>query len=168
MAALAALKEDGPVPAVRARKRCDIHIGMNITGSSSIQRSLNQLENDEFVYARLSERSNHSLPIYSLFASRPQEHHLHRFASADQIRAYNEAVTCDLNKSVATVGQRTLIISGESISTLPAEDLPRLRDYFDQKFAEVLIVGYVRPPAGLLASAFQQGVKNGRTTKFDP
>jgi hypothetical protein len=141
---------------------------MNKTGSSSIQRSLNQFANDQFVYARLGEKRNHSLPIYSLFASRPQEHYQHRSASADEIRAHNETIARDLDNAVATAGERTLIISGESISTLPAEDVPSLRDYFDQKFAEVVIVGYVRPPAGFLASAFQQGVKNGRTTKFDP
>src|SRR5688572_18977606 len=103
---------------------------MNKTGSSSIQRSLNQFANDQFVYARLGERRNHSLPIYSLFASRPQEHDLHRSASVDEIRAYNETIARDLDNAVATAGERTLIISGESISTLPAEDVPRLLEYF--------------------------------------
>jgi hypothetical protein len=143
-------------------KRCIIHIGMHKTGSSSIQRSLNRFEDDHFVYAELGDRRNHSAAIYSLFSSHPERHEAHRNASAEDIRLYNEGVRRDLARAISATGDRTLIISGESISTLPDDDLPSLRDYFEQNFFELLIIGYVRAPAAFMASSFQQRVKNGR------
>jgi hypothetical protein len=156
-----------PVPLPRHAKRCIIHIGMHKTGSSSIQRSLNGFEDDRFVYAELGERRNHSLSIYSLFASHPERHEAHRNTAAEDIRLYNERVRQDLTRAISATGDRTLVISGESISVLPEEDLPPLRDYFDRHFSELSIIGYVRPPAAFMASSFQQRVKNGRATPLE-
>jgi hypothetical protein len=148
--------------------RCIIHIGTHKTGSTSIQRSLQGLDNDRFLYARLSNAANHSLAIYSAFATIPERHHLHRFAGRDQtqVTRYIDRVFKNLDRSIEAARGRTLVISGEDISSLPKQDLQKLRDYFDARFGSVQIVGYVRPPAGFLTSSFQQRVK-GTLDFFD-
>src|SRR4051794_36624156 len=127
--------------------RCIIHIGMHKTGSTSIQRSLDGFEDDRFLYARLGGYGNHSLPIYSLFASNSERHHLHRTAgrSSEAVRAHNNSVRKDLDRSVAEACGRTLLISGEDIGAVPKPDLPKLRNYFQKRFDHLTIVGYVRP-----------------------
>jgi hypothetical protein len=150
--------------------RCIIHIGMHKTGSTSIQRSFDGFDDKAFFYARLGERGNHSLSIYSIFANRPERHHLHRSAGHDQagVERYNKKVWDRLNRSIAAARHRTFIISGEDITALPETDLEKLRDYFDTRFDDVTVVGYVRPPAGFITSSFQQRVKSGALSAFDP
>jgi GSCFA family len=150
--------------------RCIIHIGMHKTGSTSIQKSLHGFENEHFLYADLGSLGNHSLAIYSLFSQRPEQHHLHRARGRDQnaVRAYNSEIQALLAQSIAKARGRTLIISGEDISVLPLSGVEKLRDYFCGQFAEVGIVAYVRPPAALMASAFQQHVKGGSIRTIDP
>jgi hypothetical protein len=148
---------------------CIIHIGMHKTGSTSIQRSLHGFSDDRFSYARLARTPNHSLAIYSAFASIPERHHLHRSAGRDlnHVHRYNDRIRKDLDRSIKAARGRTLIISGEDISSLRERDLVKLRDYFTGHFSKLTIVGYVRPPASFLTSSFQQRVKSGRLNFFD-
>src|SRR4029078_13590590 len=160
-------ENSAPPPAGLHRgRRCIIHIGMHKTGSSSIQRSLRRMDDARFLYPRLGGRYNHSLPIYCLFASEPERHHLLRASRPEEITQYKASVAEDLARSIAALEGRTLLISGEDISTLPEADLPSLKSHFERYF-DVTIVGYVRPHAAFMASVFQQGVKNGRE-KFAP
>jgi hypothetical protein len=150
--------------------RCIIHIGMHKTGSSSIQKSLDGFENDQFLYAALGNEANHSLPIYSAFAGNPERHHLHRASGreGDAVRSYIRDVQSDLDRSIAAAHGRTLLISGEDIGVLSQQDLEKLRNYFRDKFEDLTIVGYVRPPAAFMASHFQQRVKSGSINSFNP
>ena len=150
--------------------RCIIHIGMHKTGSTSIQRALDRFEDNRFLYARLAGTSNHSLAIYSAFSKTPERHHLHHTAGRDQTQVlrYNDRIFQELDRCIEKTRGRTLIISGEDIGSLSERDLRKLRDYFDARFSELVIAGYVRPPAGFLASSFQQRVKSGTLNLFDP
>jgi hypothetical protein len=158
-------------PAVKPKPQgqCIIHIGMHKTGSTSIQESLAGFEDESFFYARLEGSGNHSLPIFSLFAPRPERHHLHRSAgrSSEDIRAYIDNVWNQLDRSIAKARGRTLLISGEDISGLQEPALIKLRDCFRERFKQLTIVGYVRAPAGFIASSFQQRVKSGTIDFFD-
>lgn len=143
--------------------RCIIHIGMHKTGSTSIQESLRGFSDDKFLYPVLGNAANHSLAIFSLFGTHGGRHHLHRANGRDAaaVRAYNRAVEADLEKAIEESRGRTLLISGEDISVLPRHDLEKLRDYFQARVDAVEIVGYVRSPAGFIASGFQERVKGG-------
>lgn len=145
---------------------CIIHIGMHKTGSTSIQNSLRGFSNGRFVYANL-DASNHSLAMYSLFATRPELHHLHKGREDAVIQAYIAKMRADLERSIEAARDRTLIISGEDISVLPQIALVEMHKYFHSRFDHVRIVGYVRPPAGYFASAFQEQVKGGSAGKFN-
>lgn len=139
--------------------QCILHIGMNKTGTTSIQQSLAGYSDDRFLYANLVDRANHSLPIYTLFAEHPGSHPMHRNRQRDSafLQNYVKNVRKDLDASVAQAAGRTLIISGEGISNrLDMQGLGRLREYLQQHFEQIRVVGYVRPPAAYLTSVFQQ------------
>jgi nucleoid DNA-binding protein len=150
--------------------RCVVHMGMHKTGTTSIQESLNNLEDDKFVYAKLGNYANHSLPVYSAFADNPASHHLHRASRRDDdaVRAYVARVWADFDRSFAKARGRTLLISGEDIGVLPDRLLIKLRDYLRGRVDEVKVVGYVRSPAGFVQSHFQQRVKSATVRSFDP
>jgi hypothetical protein len=145
-------------------------MGMHKTGTTSIQESLNNFEDDKFVYAKLGEHGNHSLPVYSAFAENPGKHHLHRASQRDDeaVRAYVARVWSDFDRSFIKARGRTLLISGEDIGVLPDRLLVKLRDYLRSRVDDVTIVGYVRSPAGFMQSHFQQRVKSATVRSFDP
>jgi len=150
--------------------RCIIHIGMHKTGSTSIQNSLHGFSDDRFLYAHLGDSPNHSLAIYSLFAESPERHHLHKAKGRDgsAVQNYVEKMRIDLEQAISTAHGRTLLISGEDISLLQQKGLDKLRHHFSGHFDELLICGYVRPPAGFIASGFQQRVKEGKVDRVSP
>jgi hypothetical protein len=152
-----------------AMARCIIHIGMHRTGSSSIQGSMAGFTDDRFHYGRLDTTPNHSLAIYSLFAEDPGRNHLHKAARRDAaaVRAYTDAMSVALERTIAEARGRILLISGEGICGLKRAELRELRRYFGRHFDDLSIVGYVRPPAAFMASAFQQRLKNRSQASFD-
>ena len=147
-------------------RRCIIHIGMHKTGSTSIQASLQGFSDDRFLYANLGNVPNHSLAIHSLFAAHPARHRMHRKRDAAAMQAYLTGMRTDLERAIAAAQNRTLLLSGEGISGLSPPDLVRLHDYFRARFDELVIVGYARPPAAFMGSAFQERIKGG-STKLD-
>jgi len=150
--------------------RCIVHIGMHRTGSTSIQESLRGLNDRRFLYAELGDNPNHSLAMYSLFSAEPELHHIHRSngANASTISKYIAEMRDDLAQAVIAAEGRTLIISGEDISALRRDALIRLRDDFEERFDDVIIVGYVRSPMALMTSSFQHRVSLGLVDRFDP
>jgi hypothetical protein len=136
---------------------------MHKTGTTSIQQSLNGYYDGEFYYASLGQSPNHSLPIFSLFSPSPQKHHLHRANGCNgrALKKYIDDVRLGLKQSIAEANGRTIIISGESISSLSTEALFELRRYISCNFKKIKIEAYVRPPAAYINSAFQERVKGG-------
>jgi hypothetical protein len=149
---------------------CIVHIGMHKTGSSSIQRSLQNFEDAKFLYADLGEDPNHSLAVYTVFATNPEKHHLHRSAGRGPVavREYADQVRSMLERSAAAARGRTLVISGEDIGVLNQNELKALREFLEARFDNITIAGYIRPPASFMASSFQQLVKTASARWFDP
>ena len=150
--------------------RCIIHIGMHKTGSTSIQNSLHGFSDDRFLYAHLGDSPNHSLAIYSLFADSPERHHLHKANGRDgsAVQDYIAKVRIDLARAISIVNGRTLLISGEDICVLQPKALEELCSYFRGHFDDLMICGYVRPPAGYISSGFQERVKGGQSDRVSP
>jgi len=150
--------------------RCIIHIGMHKTGSTSIQHSLHGFSDDRFLYAHLGDGPNHSLAMYSLFADSPERHHLHKANGRDgsAVQDYIAKVRIDLARAISIVNGRTLLISGEDICVLQPKALEELCSYFRGHFDDLMICGYVRPPAGYISSGFQERVKGGQSDRVSP
>jgi len=150
--------------------RCIIHVGMHKTGTSSIQQSLNGFEDQHFIYANINGHPNHSRFLISLFAANPDEHFALRNARKRQEvsgRIRKADLFEALRFSIKEAGCRTYILSGEGIALLSQEELIALRNYLLASFTEVTIVAAVRPPAGYMASAFQEPVKQGALDSLD-
>ncbi|GAB2718971.1 hypothetical protein [Halomonas garicola] len=147
--------------------RLVIHIGMPKTGSSSIQDTLfAKGRHVDFRYADLGV-ANQGGKLRSYFSTDPYEWPGHRAAgrAPDQVKAFNEAVGREVSAIKAQGGQQ--VISGEDLYHLGEEGLRRLRDEFSRAFDRVEIIGYIRPPASFIASAFVQLVKNHGQSRLD-
>ncbi len=150
-------------------RSCIIHIGMHKTGTTSIQQSLHRFADKRFFYANLGGVCNHSLAIFSIFADKPESHHLHKVSKRDRagVARYISEMKSDLEESIDNAADRTLLISGEDIGMLSIAALNKLKSYFAKHFEEISIVGYVRAPAAYISSGFQEKVKGGVTRGFD-
>jgi hypothetical protein len=149
--------------------RCIVHIGMHKTGTKSIQKSLQRFADERFVYADFGN-PNHTLPMHTLFTSgaRPRPYLLAKSDPKAAFLQYRQAAQGQLDRIIRTCGERTLIVSGEGFSSNFDDDaLVAMRDRLRRDFDEISIVGYVRPPAGYMTSAFQQRVQSGRQVPFE-
>ncbi|NJC88672.1 MAG: hypothetical protein FIB02_09110 [Desulfuromonas sp.] len=152
-----------------ATRKCIIHIGMHKTGSTSIQNYLDSVKNRKFVYAKIGKSANHSLAIYSIFSSNPEGHPIHKASkiSASALQAYIAEMKANFEQAISSSRNRTLLISGEDISVISPEALKRFYEYLQMHFDVIEVVGYVRPPAEFMASAFQERVKGGLVAGFN-
>jgi hypothetical protein len=141
-----------------------VHFGMHKTGSSSIQEALhNGFQDPAFMYVSMGG-ANQSGKLATLCMERPEEFHLHRKlgrsrAEVQQLRA---EYLRRLDKQAAALGDRTALLSAEKISQMAPSELVMLRNYLSERFGEVRLVGYIRPPKSFMESAFQQRVKDAR------
>jgi len=149
--------------------RCIIHVGMHKTGTTSIQSSLNKFADEHFLYANLGPVANHSAAIHSLFCEAPEDYQVNRSRglSGAALESYLAEMRTALDKAIEAAGKRTLVISGEDISSLAESELRGLHAYLKKHFEVITIVAYVRPPYGFIISAFQQRLKAGVVREFN-
>lgn len=139
-----------------------IHIGMNKTGSTSIQNALRQFDDGRTFYAQLSH-INHSIPVYTAFHKNYARYHIWRKKGLplEEIDRLRRDYRADLAAQLARPDRQRVLISGEDISSL---DPNGAREFIDlvRKYAKTIkIVIYVRDPVGFAASSFQQRIKDG-------
>jgi len=148
----------------RETPHCILHIGMPKTGSSSIQQTFCGLvSNEQFHYLELGESGNHSVLIYSLFSKDPASYHAHVKAnrSAVEISKFNGVNFGELKKAMQGVRSENVIISGEDIMFLDANELLELKKFLFEYVSSIQVIAYIRPPISFMQSAFQQNVKEG-------
>jgi hypothetical protein len=147
--------------------RLILHIGMPKTGTSSIQETLYTWGGlGEIRYADLG-MANHGGVISSFFSENPYSWRGHRVAGRSQkeVDQFNKQVFFKLDTICSSQG--TQLISGEGIWHMSEPALIKLRDYFAPYFGCIEVIGYVRPPASFITSAFQQLVKNHGLTQLN-
>lgn len=144
-----------------------LHVGLHKTASSSIQKTLNAnrslVEANGWQYpAILDERNkplpNHQLPFYAAFL---ESYDWNRALVA---RGWDPSWVRPLflkkiEDSLAT-GQPTLF-SAEGISNFSEVELTLMRRFFNSQGVNPEVVMFVRSPAEMATSGFQQGVKAG-------
>ena len=157
---------------MRASVNVILHVGLHKTASSSIQRTLGNerevLRAHGFEYAlfnnfRGDDHVNHSLPMFVAFSSRYREyqfiitHHL----DPDKERQRFLVQLEDQIKNASKTG-RTLIISGEEMSSMSIEDLINLRDWLARFDARMRTICFIRSPYAMTCSDGQEWIKTGR------
>lgn len=138
-----------------------LHIGMNKTGSTSIQATLKKFDDGRIRYAHLNDQ-NHSIPIYSLFSANKYDYHIHKRLgrSKADIDQLNEGTLKDLERELS-MDRDTIIMSGEDISLLDRDGVNSLLALLKARARSVKVMAYVRPVAGFASSAFQQYIAGG-------
>jgi hypothetical protein len=147
------------------KKKLILHIGMHKTGTSSIQQSLFGYNDGETTY--LSDLGvNHSLPIFTIFSNNPQTHYIwkERNISIDEIGIKKDQFKKKLAKFVKKSNHKKVIISGEDIGFLKANEKNNLLNYFIDFGYEIKIVCLFRDPYSYAASDLQQKIKGGKKT----
>ena len=101
----------------------------------------------------------HSIPIYTLFANRPQEyvHNLGR----DDIGALQQSSARHLKDILKKYDK--VILSGEDMSIMSKEPLSRMRAFFEQYVDEIVPIVVVRRPYRFLCSVLSEWIKFGLT-----
>jgi hypothetical protein len=139
-----------------------LNIGMHKTGTTSIQRTLHNYVGETAAYLDAGHW-NHSGVLMTMFMSQPETYSAHKKNSrsledVDVLKAtYFERLYAFCNKHA----DKDIISSAEDIGLILEDDLRGMKETLDATFDDYLIVGYVRPPNSLMASAFQQRVAGG-------
>lgn len=146
-----------------------IHAGMNKTGSSSIQATLNGRRFGTTRY--LDWRSPNHSGLFALLFHEPVEAY-HSFKlkgfSREALLAQRREAFEQLDAELASGETGRLIFSGESVSAHYPDAVFRMADHLATRGVDVRILAYVRPPVSFMQSAFQQRVRSGGMKTLRP
>lgn len=149
--------------------RAVVHVGFHKTGTTTIQHGLfdeaASLEAEEGIfYPRIA--ANHSKVLFSLFSAGAHRYAMNMrdgVASEEQAARQNRKTEAELDKAFAATSAKTLLLSGESLSTLDADGLERMKAWLEQRARSIEILVYVRDPLAWSASAAQHNIRAGST-----
>lgn len=147
-----------------------VHVGMHKTGSSSIQETLSKVQMQAVEYLSIGP-SNHSAFFSTLLSKHPENYHTHRKSglSKSKVRDLQLLYVKKLHTALQNVTKKKVLISAEDLSSSSNgySELEYLKELLVSYCKRIRIVGYVRPPAGYMQSAFQQRMKGGGQNVFD-
>lgn len=139
-----------------------LHIGAPKTGSTSIQRALQNLNNKKTRLATCQSDAHNDV-VKTLFISQPAGRIglLYSKLGDAELNAikkkYSEALRSDLRDD----NYDRLIISAEEIYSMQRHDKKKLLDFIRVEDLRIKVIGYVRDPAIWVASQIQEVMKNG-------
>lgn len=152
-----------------APKSVLLHYGMPKTGSTSIQVSLHKsLADPQFHYVSLGQ-ANPNNELILAFADDPNRY---RFIARQQLHpnklaAKRARVRALLDAELKKAAGKTAILSSEALYGMRASEIGAIADFLRDYTTEVKAVGYIRPPADVLVSAFQQNLKAHDVKSFE-
>ncbi|MCP4053629.1 MAG: hypothetical protein GY739_11280 [Mesoflavibacter sp.] len=150
-----------------------LHIGLHKTGTTSLQKYFGSnrsgLQELGILYPKLYiddfSPNNHSWPIINLVSKTPSEYHLNIANNLHGLKL--EAVIKSLGEQVLalkTAKEKVLLISGEGISTLKAEELAILKNKLlaiSSSQVTLEVHYFTRQTKGFITSIIQQRLKGG-------
>lgn len=152
-------------------RRVKLHVGFHKTGTTSFQGTcfrnrelLNSWQVDYPIFSNSRQNClvNHSIPIYSLFTSEPENYHINkRFGLNTQ--EVNEGYLSELERALSSSFE-TLILSGEDISILRENELRRFKDCLAVRCEQIEVIALIRAPYSFAVSSMQQQIKGGSRT----
>lgn len=139
-------------------RECILHLGMNKTGSTTIQYSLRGYDSGSFRYFPF-HRPDHTELLIPGFSRMKQASVIAERLSKD-LDSARESARRLLTKRL-DADDRNIILSSEWLSTFPLEsEVQDLYDFLKPKFDRMKVIGYVRDPRSFIPSAFQQKLKH--------
>ncbi len=149
-------------------RRCVLHIGMNKTGSSSIQatgREHAEVLRDRFDLDYYTGLRQHSL-LAGLFMDDPTRYAAvcRQVGADDQLVArWRSAELERLEAAIDASRHGCFVISGEGLSTMGIEEVRRMAAFLTPRFDRVEVYMYLREPFAYARSKAQQNIKSGVT-----
>ena len=142
-----------------------LHVGMHKTGTTSIQHALDGYDDGRIAYADLkiprNRTPNHGVALETIFRSDFENtpHHRKFSRTPDVIRGFRAGFAARLDQQLA-LDRETLILCGEAIPRLKADELAALHAKLRTATERVTIYVYLRDPVGFCSSMFQQQCKS--------
>lgn len=148
---------------MKAKKVLVLHIGMHKTATTAIQDSLKGFTDGTTRYARVGwPNPNHSVAFHTLFSHSGKPHKLlhEKGVGVRKLKELKATYQTELEQDL-TSDEENLVVSGEDISLLSAEELADMKAFFDPYCERIRVIAYVRDPVSFRSSNFQQAVKGG-------
>ena len=150
-----------------AFKTVILHIGINKTGSTSIQDALS--ENAEALRAEADIQyagnfANHSVPLYTMFSERALSYHANvrrGVTSGERLQALRTELFESYEAVLAEPKAGTLLLSGEDLSLLSEAAVSRLKAWLSPRASEFRVIAYLRHPRPWSSSEAAQRIKGG-------
>ena len=147
-----------------------LHLGLHKTASTSFQETCRtnqkELKKQGFIYplfhcrqANKTDISNHSIPIRSAFGNNPTSYWMNQIWGIKDVEQTNNSYKQQLASALKSGDN--LIISGEGISLLSAEELVNLTSFVKKFDYDIKAFGLVRSPLEFATSAYQEMIKVG-------
>lgn len=138
-----------------------IHVGVHKTGSTSIQRALDQCRGHlEAIGIKLYEGSNHQA-FYRAFTDVPES--FHRYYRSWKRQPDQASTRAHIKRYFDQYPGYTHVITAEDLSLLSYDALSRMRDFLVQEcsVSRIVTVCMLRDPVEYLNSSLQQYIKPG-------
>lgn len=157
-------------------KKIYLHVGFHKTATTSFQltcaENASQLQEQGFVYPIFTDLnggrrySNHSIPLYSAFCTKPENYHMNIRHGVQDVDAANQHYRDQLAAALDMDGD--LILSAEGVSKLKVDEMTRLFDFISSgRDCEVVSLACVRSPYEYHCSSVQQRIKGGAFVDYD-
>ena len=156
---------------------CILHIGLEKTGTSTIQSFLNrnsgQLSKRGYFYSKaMGQPDNRRLGVAAYNDDRRDDYtRRHKLGTKRALLAHQACIVDDLRKELCDIEPATVIFSSEQIqSRLTAvQEIERLRQIlFDAGIASFRVIIYLRRPADLANSNYSTWIRCGDTEPAPP
>lgn len=139
-----------------------VHVGTHKTGSSSIQKTLAQLQQVAgYSYLPWGRHATSSLSSHNeMFAQ--------AFPAGNQniSDALREAAQSALVQGIEAVETSGIVISAERISVTSEAELANFREIIAPRARSIRLIAYLRPHVSYTTSALGQAIKQGTELKF--
>lgn len=150
-------------------RRAVVHIGINKTGTTTIQRTLFRARSKLLSEARVlypSVAANQSVCLGTVFRDKaPPLLRLFEPDATDErsIARLREEFRASLDADTADPDWRTLVISAESLCGFHPKAIARFIEWLTGYVSDIDVVAYVRHPVDWTRSVVQQRLKSGET-----
>ena len=154
-----------------------LHIGTEKTGTTSIQRFLNDnrdiLHNEGYHILKCAGKLNHrAMSAYCMDDNHFDDFFLNQqINTLDKKASFKHTFLEQFNEELRSLSSNihSVIISSEQLHSrlTTNEDLERLKSLLDGKFSQITIICYLREQSQLASSLYSTAIKYGLNKNFD-